>query len=157
MTSDFRYQMKLPEGSMAGIPYDGNYNGYFWMKMVPPKRVVDNNLSLKFIKDGDVYLVEGQGQNKLGAFSVTGIYNPQTSTMECDKNYQSPGSLRKGKSKPKPKPKPRARSSEEHLYSQSSHSRIPIVMAQVGINGVTGNEHESDCMSMLVIQYYPLL
>ena len=132
VTSDFRYHMPLPEGSPAGVPCDGHYLGYFWMKMLPPKRIVDNNFTLKFTKEGDVYTVEGHGQNKLGPFSVTGIYNPSTSTMICDKKYIPLSGMKKGKSKVKPKPKPRSRSNEEHLYSQSSHARIPVVPPQVG-------------------------
>ena len=47
VTSDFRYQMKLTEGLSAEGPQDGNYNGYFWMKVVPPKRVNANGLHLR--------------------------------------------------------------------------------------------------------------
>ena len=123
VTSDFRYQMKLTEGLSAEGPQDGNYNGYFWMKVVPPKRVNDNGLHLHFEKQDGVYLVHGEGQNKLGPFSLTGTYNPVTSTMICEKNYLPlAASSKKLKPKPKPKPRPRSRS-EEHLYSQPTHIR----------------------------------
>ena len=131
VTSDFRYQMKLTEGLSAEGPQDGNYNGYFWMKVVPPKRVNDNGLHLHFEKQDGVYLVHGEGQNKLGPFSLTGTYNPVTSTMICEKNYLPlAASSKKLKPKPKPKPRPRSRS-EEHLYSQPTHIRSMHASPQV--------------------------
>ena len=131
VTSDFRYQMKLEEGMAAEGPQDGNYNGYFWMKVVPPKRVNDNGLHLHFIKQDGVYIVQGEGQNKLGPFSLTGTYNPVTSTMICEKNYLPlDASSKKLKAKPKPKPRPRPRS-EEHLYSQPTHIRSMHTSPQV--------------------------
>lgn len=134
VTSDFRYQMKLGDDVAAEGPQSGNYNGYFWMKVVPPKRITDNGLSLKFIKQDGIYRVEGRGQNKLGPFSLNGTYNPVTSTMVCDKTYLPVGAGgKKSKPKPKPKPKPRSRPTTEHLYSQSSHTRLPVVAPQVDI------------------------
>ena len=129
VTSDFRYQLKLAEPSTPNSPRNGIYNGYFWMKVVPPKRVNDNGIHITFTKDDEVYQVVGTGSNKLGPFELHGTYNPVTSTMVCDKIYVSPDTHEK--KRPKPKPRQRTRSSTEHSYSQGSHSRLTPV-AEVG-------------------------
>ena len=63
-------------------------NGFFWMKVPPPKRVVENDLVLQFTQDGSVYQVYGSGENRLGAFSLNGTYNPETMDMICTKMWE---------------------------------------------------------------------
>lgn len=55
------------------------------MKVTPPKRVVENDLVLQFTQDGSMYQVYGSGENRLGAFSLNGTYNPETMDMICTK------------------------------------------------------------------------
>ena len=113
MTSDFRYVMKLPESSPIDQPCNGSYNGYFWMRSAPVSRVTENNLVLSFTKHQDHYIVDGSGQNRMGPFSVAGLYYPSTHVMNCEKFYNPPPSQSRPKvSKPKPKPK------TESLYMQ---------------------------------------
>ena len=85
ITSDFRYTMNLPEGTSPSGPQSGSYNGFFWMKTTPPKRIVENDLSIQFTQEGSIYHVTGNGENKLGVFSVEGTYNPETMDMVCSK------------------------------------------------------------------------
>ena len=87
---DFRFTMKLPERSQPGkIPQDGIYNGYFWMRSNnnPPQRVSENNVHLHFDQDenDEVYIIKGEGQNRIGPFDLVGVYNPTTSKMTCEK------------------------------------------------------------------------
>ena len=85
MTSDFRYVLKLSEPSEPDKPVNGSYNGYFWMRSVPISRVTENNLILSFTKHRDHYIVDGTGQNRMGPFSIAGLYFPSTHIMNCEK------------------------------------------------------------------------
>ena len=85
MTSDFRYVLKLSEPSEPDKPVNGSYNGYFWMRSVPISRVTENNLILSFTKHRDHYIVDGTGQNRMGPFSIAGLYFPATHVMNCEK------------------------------------------------------------------------
>lgn len=86
ITSEFKYTMQLPAGGPTPSgPQSGEYNGFFWMKVTPPKRVVENDLVLQFTRDGSMYQVYGSGENRLGAFSLNGTYNPETMDMICTK------------------------------------------------------------------------
>ena len=83
-SSDFRFSMKLPTEGVEG-PQDGIYNGYFWMRINPPKRMTENNLSIQFTKADSIYKVKGEGQNRLGPFVLVGTYDPKTSIILCEK------------------------------------------------------------------------
>lgn len=85
MTSDFRYVLKLSAPSTPNEPVNGSYNGYFWMRSVPISRVTENNLILSFTKYHDHYIVDGTGQNRMGPFSIAGLYFPSTHIMNCEK------------------------------------------------------------------------
>lgn len=85
ITSDFKYTMSIPEGTSPSGPQSGLYNGFFWMKTSPPKRIPENNLSIQFTQEGHIYRVSGTGENKLGTFTVEGTYNPETMDMICSK------------------------------------------------------------------------
>ena len=55
------------------------------MKTTPPERIVENDLSIQFTQEGSIYHVTGNGENKLGVFSLEGTYNPETMDMVCSK------------------------------------------------------------------------
>ena len=55
------------------------------MKVTPPKRISENDLVLQFTQEGAAYRVQGSGENRLGAFSLNGTYNPETMDMVCTK------------------------------------------------------------------------
>ena len=86
ITSEFKYTMQLPAGaSTPSGPQSGTYNGFFWMKVTPPKRISENDLVLQFTQERAAYRVQGSGENRLGAFSLNGTYNPETMDMVCTK------------------------------------------------------------------------
>ena len=88
VTSEFRYTMPIPAGSAIPTgPQSGYYNGFFWMKVTPPKRIPENDLHIEFVQEGSIYRVSGSGENRLGAFSLSGSYNPETMDMVCTKLY----------------------------------------------------------------------
>ena len=88
LTSEFKYTMQLSDkDSNATAPQSGVYNGFFWMKLTPPKRINETNIQLHFHQDGSIYRVTGSGENRLGAFSLLGTYSPATSEMVCTKLY----------------------------------------------------------------------
>lgn len=88
ITSEFHYTMRRPLSSdNPDGPQSGYYSGFFWMKVHPPKRIVENKLLLQFIPSGTQYLVTGSGSNRLGIFNVKGKYNPETTEMSCMKIY----------------------------------------------------------------------
>ena len=66
VTSEFRYTMPIPAGSaMPTGPQSGYYNGFFWMKVTPPKRIPENDLHIEFVQEGSIYRVSGSGENLL--------------------------------------------------------------------------------------------
>lgn len=85
ISSDFKYMMNIPEDVSPSGPQSGIYNGFFWMKTTPAKRIQENNLSIQFVQNGSIYRVTGSGENKFGVFSVEGTYNPETMDMVCSK------------------------------------------------------------------------
>lgn len=92
ITSEFRYTMDLPSGSpIPQGPQSGIYNGYFWMKFTPPKRIPESNLHLTFTQEGSIYRVTGSGENRFGLFSLNGTYSPSTMEMMCTKIYTPVG------------------------------------------------------------------
>ena len=86
ITSEFRYTMNLPEGTVASGPQPGVYDGYFIMKTNAPVRYQES-LFVEFSPKNNLYGVSGNGKNKFGDFSMDGVYNPETMEMICSKLY----------------------------------------------------------------------
>lgn len=86
VSCDFRFTMKLPEDNQPHEgPQDGIYNGYFWMRTNPPQRISENNVQLTFIQNDNIFIIKGEGQNRLGPFDLVGTYDPHTFKMSCEK------------------------------------------------------------------------
>ena len=86
VSCDFRFTMKLPEDNQPHEgPQDGIYNGYFWMRTNPPQRISENNVQLTFIQNDNIFIIKGEGQNRLGPFELVGTYDPHTLKMSCEK------------------------------------------------------------------------
>lgn len=84
-TCDFQYSIKLSKQEDSTEPVSGLYSGYFVVKTDIQKRVYERNLSLNFVKDGDVYNVSGKGTNEFGDFLLFGVYSPSSKDLTCTK------------------------------------------------------------------------
>lgn len=107
-SSDFRFSMKLPTEGVEG-PQDGIYNGYFWMRINPPKRMTENNVSIQFTKADSIYKVKGEGQNRLGPSSWAPT-TPKRASFSA-RNFTSPSPhhhMLLTPNRPNPNPAPRA-------------------------------------------------
>ena len=89
ITSDFVYSIRRPDGGVVSRePLSGAYNGYFWIKFNPPRKITENRMQLIFTQANGVYTVTGSGSNRLGPYQLQGTYNPDTQEMTCVKVYK---------------------------------------------------------------------
>ena len=103
VTSDFSYTITRPVNCPSGnAPISGVYQGYFWIKFNPPRKILENKMHLYFTEHNGKYLVSGAGTNRLGPYDLEGIYDPTTLDLTCIKKYH-----------PAP-PKPRQSESSSH-------------------------------------------
>ena len=84
-TCDFQYSIKLSKQEDSIEPVSGLYSGYFVVKTDIQKRVYERNLSINFVKEGDVYKVSGKGTNEFGDFLLFGVYSPSSKDLTCTK------------------------------------------------------------------------
>ena len=127
MTSDFSYTITRPVNCPSGnAPISGVYQGYFWIKFNPPRKILENKMHLYFTEHNGKYLVSGAGTNRLGPYDLEGIYDPTTLDLTCIKKYH-----------PAP-PKPRQSESSSHdsrvarsvcvfsiIHSQTTTNDVP--------------------------------
>lgn len=106
ITSDFCYTMKRPnqQGRMSDGPCSGNYKGFFMINGSVAKRVSETHFNLQFspMSDSELVAVSGNGSNRLGEFSITGHYNPETSILMCMKIYASSSRTSQSQAKSQP-------------------------------------------------------
>lgn len=77
VTSDFSYTITRPVNCPSGnAPISGVYQGYFWIKFNPPRKILENKMHLYFTEHNGKYLVSGAGTNRLGPYDLEGIYDP---------------------------------------------------------------------------------
>ena len=89
ITSDFVYSIRRPDGGIVSRePISGVYNGYFWIKFNPPRKITENRMQLIFTQTNGGYSVTGSGSNRLGPYQLQGTYNPDTQEMTCIKVYK---------------------------------------------------------------------
>lgn len=87
-TSEFSYQIPCKDATESAlIPISGIYQGYFWMKYKPPQKIVEPKMQLSFTKSDGKFTVSGTGSNRLGVYSLRGIYDPVTQELSCYKEY----------------------------------------------------------------------
>ena len=127
VTSDFSYTITRPVNCPSGnAPISGVYQGYFWIKFNPPRKILENKMHLYFTEHNGKYLVSGAGTNRLGPYDLEGIYDPTTLDLTCIKKYH-----------PAP-PKPRQSESSSHdsrvarsvclfsiIHSQTTTNDVP--------------------------------
>ncbi|KAK8810552.1 hypothetical protein WA158_007127 [Blastocystis sp. Blastoise] len=117
ITSDFQLSLhKAPSSPIdtdsPDQPQSGLYNGFFWMKTTPVKKIQENRVNIEFEQKEDRFRVTGSGTNKFGVFHLEGYYDPITREMCCAKVYapkpNANAKLTKSKSVPAARPRSRA-------------------------------------------------
>ena len=90
ITSDFSYTITRPVNAPSGnAPISGVYQGYFWIKLNPPRKILENKMHLYFTEHDGKYLVSGAGTNRLGSYDLEGVYDPSTLDLTCIKKYNT--------------------------------------------------------------------
>lgn len=89
-TSEFSYHIPCTASDVSLIPISGVYQGFFWMKYKPPQKIVETKVQLMFTKGDHEVTVTGSGTNRLGSYSLHGVYNPETQELSCTKEYHHP-------------------------------------------------------------------
>lgn len=90
ITSDFSYTITRPVNAPSGnAPISGVYQGYFWIKYNPPRKILENKMHLYFTEHDGKYLVSGAGTNRLGPYDLEGVYDPATLDLTCIKKYHT--------------------------------------------------------------------
>lgn len=76
---DFEFRLVTPDASAAAsaFPKNGKYQGWFSLKQPPPLKstikVDDRDMIMTFVQnEADEYIVQGEGVNKFGSFSLRG-------------------------------------------------------------------------------------
>ena len=74
--SEFEFKLQKPLDGQSQYPISGKYQGWFFLKQLPPAKgykVEDKDMIIKFSKKEDgTYLVDGVGSNRFGSFSLHG-------------------------------------------------------------------------------------
>lgn len=63
------------------------YRGYFWMKYVPPKKILETDMHVQFTERDGKYIVSGSGSNRFGQYDLSGFFDPSTQEMSCTRIY----------------------------------------------------------------------
>lgn len=95
---EYKREKKVPDTDVAkppmveGQPRDLYVSGYFTLlqngKM---KKIPEKDILMRFTpaEDGSI-LVQGFGKNNIGAFSLSGTFEPVTSSLNLDREYSKP-------------------------------------------------------------------
>ena len=95
-TSEFEFRLVKPLEGSNDIPFpkNGKYQGWFHLKQAPPlkppvAKIEDKEMKMNFIKEtnSNNYIIEGEGVNKFGSFSLKGSLNMSDNTVQIYRTY----------------------------------------------------------------------